>query len=410
MTERKVKRWQDQRWILDSVIQAVGVEWDQPRLGYMLYPCGPDAIADFRMLGLRIRKFTDIHREFAAAAKRRERKGQSLEKEGRVVSARENYFIAALLYSAARWPIFENNEAVLRCNQQMIACYNKFVEFAPRPIERVEVPFAGKSLPGYLHFPRKPMPGEKFPCVISLDGMDASKEINCSIYGDKFLERGFANFTYDGPGQGECPIRGIYVTENNHCDAAVAVYDWLVQHPHIDEERIVISGISFGSFFGLQAAAALGDKIRGVAVAFVVHESGFDTLMNTSSPSFKLRFMYMSDYDDEEEFDRFLQNWTLLPYAGRIKAPVLIQAGEDDELSPIEFTDELIASIRTPKRFVIYEGERHAIGGGNSSSYLGEHWLTAMADWCVDRIEGKPAPNERVFIDGFGQVNAESYG
>ena len=51
-TEQKVKRWKDQRWLIDSVIQAVGMEWDQPRLNYTMYPAGPDAIGDFRTVGM----------------------------------------------------------------------------------------------------------------------------------------------------------------------------------------------------------------------------------------------------------------------------------------------------------------------------------------------------------------------
>src|SRR5690242_9657996 len=104
-TERRVKRWNDQRWIIDSVIQAIGMEWDQPRLGYTLAPCGPDATTDFRNVGARVRKFADMHREFAAAARRREIKAEGFEKEERLVAARESYFIAPLLWSAARWPI-----------------------------------------------------------------------------------------------------------------------------------------------------------------------------------------------------------------------------------------------------------------------------------------------------------------
>jgi hypothetical protein len=110
-TEQKVKRWKDQRWLIDSVIAAIGMEWDQPRLNYTMYPAGPAAIADFRAVGMRVRKFADMHREFAAAARRPEAKAQNFEREGRNVSARESDFIAALLYSAARWPIFETNAA-----------------------------------------------------------------------------------------------------------------------------------------------------------------------------------------------------------------------------------------------------------------------------------------------------------
>ena len=98
-----------------------------------------------------------------------------------------------------------------------------------------------------------------------------------------------------------------------------------------------------------------------------------------------------------------------MPYAGKIKCPVLIQAGEDDELSPVEFSDALLAKIKAPKKFVVWEGERHAIGGNNLSSYLGENWFTMLADWCLDRIEGRKPPNERVFINSLGQATAVPY-
>jgi len=409
-TEQRVKRWNDQRWVVDSLIQAIGMEWDQPRLRYTLYPCGPDGIGDFQTVGMRVKKFADMHREFAAAARRRERKAENFKKEGRLVAARESFFIASLLWSSARWPIFENNDKSIEYNERMVTCYGQFAKYAPRPVERIEIPFGkkGESLPGYLHLPHKPAPGEKFPCVLSVDGMDASKEIMCSMYGDKFLERGIANFVYDGPGQGECLIREIFVTEKNHMDAAIAIYDVLSRHPHIDKDRLVVYGISFGSFFGLQAAAALGARINGAAVTFVCHEPGMNALMDMSSPSFKMRFMYMAGYDDEVKFAKFQKRFTLMPYVGKIQCPVLIQAGEDDELSPIEFTDQLLAKIKTRKKFVTYEGERHSIGGYSSSS-LGENWFNMLADWCDDRVKGKEAPNERIHIDAFGQAHKSHY-
>ena len=408
-TEQRVKRWHDQRWVVDSVIQAIGMEWDQARLAYTMYPCGPDAALDFRGVGMRVRKFSDMHRELAAAARRREIRAETFEKEGRLVSARESYFIASLLWSAARWPIFENNEKSIHYNARTVACYDKFAKYAGHPVERIEVPFGrGKSLPGYLHLPHKPRNGEKFPCVLSLDGMDGSKEIMCSIYGDKFLERGFANFVYDGPGQGECTFSEIFVTPTNHMDAAKAVYTRLAKHPNIDADRVVVTGVSFGSYFGLQAAAALGDKVKGAAVSMVCHEPGMNSIMDMASPSFKMRFMYMAGFDDERRFDAFKNKFTLLPQAGRIKCPVLIQAGEDDELSPIEFSHALLDRIKTPKKFVVYEGERHGLGGGSSSN-LGENWLTMLADWCLDRVNGKTPPSEHVFINSVGQTTVTPY-
>ena len=164
------------------------------------------------------------------------------EAQGRAHSARESYFIASLLYSAARWPEFETNPKVVHYNDRMNHCYTRFAALMNRPIERVEIPFGDKFIPGWLHLPHAPKPGEKFPCAIGLDGMDASKEIMCSLHGDKFLDRGMAHFIYDGPGQGECPIRELFVTPTNHKDAALAVYDYLAKHPAIDTDRMVLGG------------------------------------------------------------------------------------------------------------------------------------------------------------------------
>ena len=41
------RHWGEQRWVLDNVIQANGVDWDQPRTSYWNAPCGPEASADF---------------------------------------------------------------------------------------------------------------------------------------------------------------------------------------------------------------------------------------------------------------------------------------------------------------------------------------------------------------------------
>jgi dienelactone hydrolase len=357
---------------------------------------------------MRVRKFADMHREFAAAARRRESTAEAVEKQGRLVSARESYVIAAMLYSAARWPIFENNAMTIGYNSRMVACYDKFAAHMNRPVERIEIPFQGKVLPGYLHLPHKPAPGEKFPLAIGIDGMDGSKEIMCSMYGDKFIERGMAHFIYDGPGQGECTISELFVTEDNHIDAARAVFDHLAKHPHLDVDRAVAWGVSFGSFFALQAAAGIGKRLKGAAVSFVTHEPGLNAIMDMASPSYKMRFMYMAGYDDEDKFDAFKEKFTADAIVDKLACPVLIQGGEDDELSPIEFSDELVGRLKVAKKFVVYEGERHAIGG-NTASYLGENWFTMLADWCRDRIDGKPAPNERMYINALGQAAVTPY-
>jgi hypothetical protein len=200
----RVKRFEEQRWILDNLIQTVGVEWDQPRVNYMSAPGGLEAMGDFRAAAARIAKYADVDREFMAAARRRQAKAEALERDGRTVAARESYFIASLLWATARWPIHEASERLLDLEVKMNQCYAKFIEFSTRSIERVEIPFGNQFLPAYLHLPDGAKPGAPVPCVITSQGMDGCKETGASMYGDKLLERGIAVFALDGPGQGEC--------------------------------------------------------------------------------------------------------------------------------------------------------------------------------------------------------------
>src|ERR1700756_4821568 len=89
------RRWTEQRWLLDNTIRAVGMDWDQPRSIYLSAPCGPEANADFAGLRQRITRFADASPAFEAVARRRQSKAEAAEQDGHLVTARENYFMAA---------------------------------------------------------------------------------------------------------------------------------------------------------------------------------------------------------------------------------------------------------------------------------------------------------------------------
>ncbi len=399
--ERRMKRWQEQRWILDNIIKTVGVEWDQNRIGYTLGPCGPDAAFDFMGVRNRVQKFTDIAKEFGRAAARREAIARRFEEEGRTVAARENFFIASLLYGSAQWPIFENSPENIAFNNKKVDCYLKYSKYAEHEVRRVEIPFAGKSIPGYFHLPANRPPG-KLPCILSIDGMDGFKEMLHSLYGDKFLERGIASLAIDGPGQGECCVRDIHVTATNFKDAGRAALAWMRTQPELDPDRIAIVGVSFGSFWATQVAS-IDHRVKGCAVAFVCHEPGANTIFNMASPTFKLRFMYMAGYEDEEAFDKFAATLDLRGVGEQIACPYLVIAGEEDELSPIEYTYELLDTIKGPKQLLLYQGERHGLHTAPSSA-LGPNWLTYIAEWIKDRLDGKPMESKNLLVDPMGQT------
>jgi len=213
-TEPRCRRWEEQRWLLDNVIRANGVEWDQGRLSNLLGVIGPEASADIAAMRQRMQKFDDITPVFEAAARRRETMASNAQKTGELVTARENYFMAANYYASAQWTISKNDERNLALNASKRACYAHYGELADHRVEAAWVPFQGRALPGWLHLPPD-YRGGRIPAVIAFSGMDGYKERSVPLYGDPWLNRGVAVLVLEGPGQYESAVHGIHVSMPN---------------------------------------------------------------------------------------------------------------------------------------------------------------------------------------------------
>jgi dienelactone hydrolase len=396
------RRFTEQRWLLDNTIRSVGMDWDQPRSIYLSAPCGPEANADFAALRQRITKLADASPAFEAVARRREAKAQAAEKDGAAVTARENYFMAAIHWGAAQWPIDENNEENRFYNQRKRECYTKYASLADHNVEPAWIPLPdGKSLPAWFHLPPG-YAGGRIPVVVSLPGMDSFKEIGVAMYGDRWLSRGMAVLALDGPGQYESPVLDIYFTMAAWMATGTAAVDWLTARPEIDPARIGLSGNSFGSFFGTLAAAH-ESRIRAVSVSAVCHEPGFHTIFEEASPTFKIRFMYMSGITDEAKFDALARTMTWEGHAEKIRAPYLCVAGEFDELSPLVHTERLMTALQGPKRLVVYQDSRHSVGNVPAAN-LGPLPPILMADWMAATLNGASFPSERWFVEATGRI------
>jgi dienelactone hydrolase len=395
------RRWIEQRWLVDNVIRANGIDWDQPRSAYLSAPCGVEATADFAAIRLRVQKFADASPAFEATAKRREAKAQAAEAAGERVTARENYFMAAVHWAAAQWPIDENNAQNLALNERKRACYTSYAGLADHPVEAAWIPFRGKALPAWLHLPPG-YSGGRIPAVVSIPGMDSFKEINVALYGDRWLTRGMAVLAIDGPGQYESVVLGIPVSVPAWAETGRAVMDWLAARPEIDPGRIGVAGMSFGSLFATIAAGS-EPRFRACAVSHTNFEPGCHTIFEEASPTFKQRFMYMAGIVDEADFDAFAKTLTWGGFAEKITAPYLALAGEADELCPLVHTERLIAALPGPKRLVVYQDSRHAVGGVAATN-LGPYPPTLMADWMAASLAGADFQSERWYVDSAGRV------
>ena len=400
--EPHMRRFQEQRWVLDNLVRANGIDWDQPRSMYISGPCGPEGGADIAGVRERVKKMADIAPAFEAVARRREAKAKAAEDAGSQVTARDNYFMAAVYWGAAQWPYDQNDEANVACHLKKRECYTKYAGMADHKVEAAWIPFKDTALPAWFHLPPNYQSG-KIPVVINVPGMDSYKEIQTALYGDRFLNRGFAVLNIDGPGQYESPMLGIYFTMQNWVETGKAVCDWLAKRPEVDMNKVVCSGTSFGTLFGTLLTAH-EPRVSACAVISVCHEPGCHTIFEEASPTFKKRFMYMSGITDEAEFDKMRQGMTWEGHADKIKAPYLCVAGEFDELSPIEHSVRLVAAVKGPKRMVVYQESRHSVGNVPAAN-LGPFPPILVADWLADRVAGKPFANEHWYVRGSGQID-----
>lgn len=396
-----VKRFSDQRWLLDNVIRANGIDWDQPRSVYLAAPCGPEAAADFMAIRTRVQKFADATPAFEAAARRREGRAKAFEAEAANVSARDNYFIAAIHYGAAMWPIDQSNAQNIALNERKYESYKAYARLADHHIEEVYIRAGGITLPAWFHLPYG-YKGGQVPAVLVIPGMDSFKETSVAVTGDRWLSRGIAVLAIDGPGQYESPLMGAYFSMENWIATAKASADWLTQRAEVDSARIGVSGTSFGTFFAT-ICAANESRFKACAINAPCLETGCHTIFQEASPTFKQRFMFMSNYMDEADFDEFRQTISWVGHAEKIAAPFLCLAGEADELSPLHNVEAMFAEMSCPRQLVIYQDCRHAIGGVPAAA-LGPYAPALVADWMAARFAGKPVHSERWFVEASGQV------
>jgi len=408
MRVRGSKRFREQKWLLDSVISATGLDWDLLRMATVTAPIGFEGMGDWAVVAGKAKRFDDISPSFEDVAAGREVRAREAAQDGNDVTARESFLVAAIYYGVAQWPIDEINERNLSLNARKLDCYAQYAARAHHRIERVEIPMGKHIVPAWLHLP---VVGKlPYPIVVMLPGMDTFKEKLVWGYGDKMLERGFAALAIDGPGQCEALMHGLKVTADNFGDAGRACLAWIDTCKDLDQDRIGVFGRSFGSYAATVFANAIADRLRGAVIGLPCFEPGFNKIFEEASPSYKNRFMFMAGYeDDEDAFDKFIQGFDLRARVSNLSCPFMMLGGELDELAPIKHVFEVAKKVPGPTEIVVYQNERHA-PGRLPSSQLGPHWYAMMADWLMARVRDRKPQNESRYryVTASGKVELRS--
>jgi dienelactone hydrolase len=397
-----VKRFNEQRWVLDNVIQANGIDWDQSHTGVVIGSGGPSTIPEMAELKKRVVRLVDIAPAFEALAKKREAMAKDAEQSGNQEAAREHYYLAANYWASAMWTIDEINPQIKMQNAKKLENFKKYMAVADHRIEWIELPYRGKTLPAILHLPPNYQPGSKVPVIVAVSGMDGFKERSVALKDDRWMKHGYAVLAFEGPGYWEPPLRGIYVDVPGWAEAGKTVADWIAQRPELDVDKIGMTGVSFGSFFTAIMMAA-DARYKACAVTGTCYEPGGETIFNRASPTFKKRFMFMSGITDEKEFDKFRKTLDWNGYAQKVKGAYIVACGEYDQLCPLEHTEAFMKALGGPKQLLVYEGGNHSVAVTTAVTN-GPEPRAYQTDWMVARLEGQPLANERWLIGYDGTV------
>jgi alpha-beta hydrolase superfamily lysophospholipase len=195
------------------------------------------------------------HREWSATAERLEGAAVTSAERGHAVSAREAYLRAAHYHRAGFQPLY-GEPVDPRLAEGFTREWDAFAAAAALfdpPLELVEIPFEGGSLPGVLA--RAATGGAPRATIVHTNGYDSDLIEMYFAHVPAALERGYDVLLFDGPGQGRNLIRDGLRMRPDWENVVRPVIDWAVERPDVDTTRVVLAGWSFGGFLAPRAAA-----------------------------------------------------------------------------------------------------------------------------------------------------------
>lgn len=192
-------------------------------------------------------------KEWDSTAKRLQALAEDSESQGHRVSAGEAYLRASNYYVASmhRHPD-PYHDSIERMTRASVSCFSKGIKNLNLPIEEVQIPYEGTTLPGY--FFRSPVADAKAPTMIIFNGRDAWA-IQDKVLAEAGTRRGYHVMLFDGPGQG--PVLRLQGLPFRHDWEKVItpVVDYTLKMDGVDPDRIGVMGLSMGGVLAPRAAA-----------------------------------------------------------------------------------------------------------------------------------------------------------
>lgn len=266
------------------------------------------------------------------------------------------------------------------------AAWDGFVKNAQHPVETVDIPYEGTTLPGFFFSPDDG--SRSRPTLIMINGSDGAISSLWSSGAAGALERGYNVLLFDGPGQQSMLFERNFPFRYDWEAVVTPVVDFLLTRTDVDPEKIALYGISQAGYwvprslaFEHRIAAAIADPgVVDVSTSWTDHmpksmiallrdgdREKFDKEMafgmklpgsGKTAWSFRARpYNQTGYYDTMSE----VLKYNVTDVAGSINTPLLITNPEDEEFWPGQ-SERLAALLPGEKelvRFTAAEGANY---------------------------------------------------
>ncbi|MFO7169420.1 MAG: alpha/beta fold hydrolase [Chloroflexota bacterium] len=333
-------------------------------------------------------------------AERVEAQAQEALRSGDTAAARRAYLRACSYYRAPLFLMRPHAPAFHETWQKMQACFQQAAALFDPPIERIEVPFQGQLLSGYLwKADRSERPR---PTLLVCGGIETFAEDCYFMVGPAGPQRGYTVLTVDLPGQGMAPASGLFFGARMERPVA-AVIDYALGRPEVDAARLALFGFSWGGHIAFKAgqhdqrikAMIANPAMPNVFRAVLAQQKGHnrtDPIARVVFDQIVWRMGLRISLNPRDIARRVAKAYDYLVYGTsdprQISCPTLCLAGEGEAPITLQIARECFAQLPHPlKKLVIFTREE----GGEAHCQVNNLALPngVMFDW-LDTVFGNP--------------------
>lgn len=291
--------------------------------------------------------------------------------QGQTLTARDAFRRSAMCFRFAQADIPTDDERKRSLYRRLVDAFGEAARLDTPPVRRVEVPYGGGVLAGWLTTPAN---RPSAPLVFVFGGADAWRETYW--VGARFLvERGVAACLVDLPGQGEARLfGGLYTRPDSH-RALSALAD------AFPARRLGVWGNSLGGYFAARAAAA----DERFAACCVNGGSARPVELLERLPDMMVKLRAMAGATDDATA---LAVFSALALDEPVRSPLLVLHGMRDRVFPLASAQALHDRAVSPDRTLrVWDDGEHCLYNHSHE----KHCL--VADWFAARLGASTLEN-----------------